>query len=148
MEKFSKLNESNQSNTYRLGLDIHGVIDTMPDFFAFLSDSFIKSGGEVHIITGGSWTKELQNQLKKYNIKWTHYFSVYDYMMENNYTYSGEFKFEDGTVQNRFKNSEWDRIKGDYCRDNNISLHIDDTTVYNNYFTTPFCKLWTNHGKN
>lgn len=68
---------------YKLGIDVHGVADSMPDFFSFLSESFIKNGGEVHIITGGSWTKELESDLIRLGIKWTHYFSVYDYLVNS-----------------------------------------------------------------
>jgi len=132
------------NSIFKLGLDVHGVVDSMPEFFSFLSESFIKNGGEVHIITGGSWTNELQNQLKSYGIEWTHYFSVYDYMIENSYKYSGEIIFGDGTVQKRFNDSDWNKIKAQYCSKNNISLHIDDKIVYNNSFETPFCKLWLN----
>lgn len=52
--KFSDMINESKSSKPKLGLDIHGVINTMPEFF--LADSFIKNGGEVHIITGGSWT--------------------------------------------------------------------------------------------
>lgn len=132
------------NNKFKLGLDVHGVIDSIPNFFSFLSESFIKNGGEVHIITGGSWTESLQSQLNSYGIKWTHHFSVYDYMLENDYKYSGNITFNDGTVQKRFNDSDWNRVKADYCSKNNISLHIDDKTIYNSNFETPFCKLWLN----
>lgn len=147
MKKFTNIvNESNNVSKYKLGLDVHGVADSMPDFFAFLSDSIIKNGGEVHVITGGTWDKELEKQLSKSGIKWTHHFSVYDYMLDN-HPHEGEVKFPDGTIQKRFNNSDWDKIKANYCRDNNISLHIDDTLIYNNHFTTPFARLWTHSGK-
>ena len=129
---------------FKLGLDVHGVVDSMPEFFSFLSDSFIKNGGQVHIITGGSWNRSLQNQLNMYNIKWTHHFSVYDYLVMNNYPYSGRVIFKDGTIQKRFNDSDWNKVKADYCDNNNISLHIDDKVIYNTNFTTPFCKLWLN----
>lgn len=132
---------------YKLGIDVHGVADSMPDFFSFLSESFIKNGGEVHIITGGSWTKELESDLIKLGIKWTHYFSVYDYLVNSGEESIGKVKFPDGTIQDKFKNETWDKIKGDYCRKNNINLHIDDTLIYNNYFTTPFARLWSHSGK-
>jgi hypothetical protein len=132
------------NNKFKLGLDVHGVIDSIPNFFSFLSESFIKNGGEVHIITGGSWSENLQKQLNSYGIKWTHHFSVYDYMLENNYKYSGNITFNDGTVQKRFNDSDWNKVKAEYCSKNNISLHIDDKTIYNDNFKTPFCKLWLN----
>lgn len=132
------------NNKFKLGLDVHGVIDSIPNFFSFLSESFIKNGGEVHIITGGSWSENLQKKLNSYGIKWTHHFSVYDYMLEKNYNCHGEITFNDGTVQKRFNDSDWNRVKADYCSKNNISLHIDDKTIYNANFETPFCKLWLN----
>ena len=136
-----------KSSKFKLGCDFHGVIDSMPDFFSFLTDSFVKNGGEVHIITGGSWTEELKNQLINYNIKWTHHFSVYDYLVGSNEKSIGQVEFIDGTIQNKFPNEIWDKVKGDYCEKNNITLHIDDTLIYNDYFTTPFSRLWTHSGK-
>lgn len=135
------------NNNFKLGCDFHGVIDSMPDFFSFLTSSFIKNGGEVHIITGGSWTKELQNQLITYGIKWTHYFSVYDYLVESGEKSTGKVEFSDGTIQNKFPNESWDKVKAEYCEKNHISLHIDDTLIYNDFFKTPFSRLWTHSGK-
>ena len=142
IKKFSNITESAVSK-FKVGLDLHGVIDTLPDFFSFLSDSVVKNGGEVHIITGGSWTTELENQIKSYGIIWTHKFSVYDYLIERRTDTVGEHTFHDGTVQDKFPPEIWDRIKADYCEKNDINLHIDDTLVYNNYFKTPFARLWS-----
>ena len=122
----------------KLGLDIHGVIDSNPESFAFMSQSVITNNGEVHIITGGSWTSELEEQLKGYGIKWTSHFSVYDYLLESGIDSIGTIQFPDGTIQKKFDYHLWDTIKAGYCKSNNIDLHIDDTEVYSNYFTTPF----------
>jgi hypothetical protein len=122
----------------RLGLDIHGVIDSNPKSFAFMSQSVVTNGGEVHIITGGSWTTELENQLKDYGIKWTSHFSVYDYLVNSGIDSIGTIQFPDGTIQKKFDYDLWDTIKAGYCRSNKIDLHIDDTEVYSKYFTTPF----------
>ena len=122
----------------KLGLDIHGVIDSNPESFAFMSQSVITNNGEVHIITGGSWTTELEEQLKGYGIKWTSHFSVYDYLLESGIDSIGTIQFPDGTIQKKFDYHLWDTIKAGYCKSNNIDLHIDDTEVYSNYFTTPF----------
>ena len=83
INKFSTMVNENNYSKQKLGLDIHGVINAMPDFFAFLSDSFIRNGGEVHIITGGSWTKTLDDLVESSNIRYTHKFSVYDYLLES-----------------------------------------------------------------
>ena len=147
MKKFTHMVNEELGGKFKLGLDIHGVVDSMPEFFSFLTDSFIKNGGEVHIITGGSWTNELENQVNSMNIKWTHKFSVYDHLMEIGSPTSGEYVFPDGTVQKKFIGDVWDKAKADYCRENNISFHIDDTLIYNNFFTTPFCRLWTHNNR-
>lgn len=122
----------------KLGLDIHGVIDSNPESFAFMSQSVITNNGEVHIITGGSWTSELEEQLKGYDIKWTSHFSVYDYLLDSGIDSIGTIQFPDGTIQKKFDYHLWDTIKAGYCKSNNIDLHIDDTEVYSKYFTTPF----------
>lgn len=122
----------------RLGLDIHGVIDSNPESFAFMSRSVIAEGGEVHIITGGSWTSELEAQIRGYGVEWTSCFSVYDYLVSTGIESIGKIRFPDGTIQEKFDSDLWDTIKGGYCRKNKIDLHIDDTEVYSRYFTTPF----------
>jgi hypothetical protein len=122
----------------KLGLDIHGVIDSNPESFSFMSQSVISGGGEVHIITGGSWTTELENQLKDYGIKWTSHFSVYDYLVNSGIDSIGTIQFPDGTIQKKFDYDLWDTIKAGYCKSNKIDLHIDDTEVYSKYLTTPF----------
>jgi len=122
----------------KLGLDIHGVIDSNPKSFAFMSQSVISNNGEVHIITGGSWTTELENQLKDYGIRWTSHFSVYDYLLDSGIDSIGTIQFPDGTIQEKFDYDLWDTIKAGYCKSNKIDLHIDDTEVYSKYFTTPF----------
>jgi hypothetical protein len=144
MIKFSEmLNETNTSDTFKLGLDIHGVVDSMPEFFSFLTDSFIKNGGEVHIITGGHWNESLESLLNNLGIKWTHKFSVYDHLIESDSKIIGEIQFPDGSIQKKFENLDWDAVKAKYCKEMGITLHIDDTLIYNNYFTTPFARLWS-----
>ena len=149
MDKFSNIINEGQSSKFKLGIDVHGVIDSMPDFFAFMSKSFISGGGEVHIITGTSWTKEVEDELESYGIKYTHHFSIYDHLIGLGIKTSGEIQFPDGTIQRKFKDEDWDGIKAEYCLKNNITLHIDDTLAYNEYFTTPFARIWThnNHPK-
>ena len=141
IRKFSKIFES--KNTYKVGLDFHGVIDTMPEFFSFLSNSIIKSGGEIHIITGGLSDKDFE-LLATYKIKYTKIFSITDYHKQLGTPTKGFHpKFGFALIEDEL----WDKTKADYCRRENINLHIDDTLQYNDYFTTPFCKLWSNSDK-
>jgi len=124
----------------KIGLDLHGVIDSMPEFFSIFTKAIIESKGEIHIITGGATEKDKQ-LLKEYDIKYTHFFSIVDYHIEIGTPTSGthtKYGFE------KISDEEWDKTKGEYCKLNEIDMHIDDTTVYNDFFTTPFCRMWTN----
>lgn len=140
MNKFSNISES-ISNTMKIGLDLHGVIDAMPEFFSFFTKSIIKSGGEIHIITGGTSEKDIK-LLNEYDIKWTHFFSISDYHKEKG---TKTFKIHPKYGFPMITDEEWDKTKGDYCSENNINLHIDDTLAYNDNFTTPFCRLWSHN---
>jgi len=151
MLKFSKkIQESSgflKLGRFSLGLDFHGVVDSLPDFFSFLTDSIVKNGGNVHIITGGSWDSKLEEQLNTFGINYTHKFSVYDTLLNNGTKIVGKIEFPDGTFQNKFENGSWDAIKANYCKENNINLHIDDTLIYNDFFETPFCRFWSHNNK-
>jgi hypothetical protein len=140
------IKESKTTN-FKLGLDVHGVIDALPDFFSVMSNLFVNGGHEVHILTGGTWDSKLESQLKSFGVNWTHSFSVYDELLRRGTKIVGEIQFPDGTIQKKFEDGAWDQVKGEYCRENNISLHIDDTLIYNEHFTTPFARLWTHNGK-
>jgi hypothetical protein len=132
---------------FKLGLDLHGVIDAIPEEMAFLSKAVVDAGGEVHILTGSTLDSKTYDLLTKHGIKCTHVFSIYDYLMSRSTPTVGEIKFPDGDVQKQFIYGAWDRVKGDYCARWKISLHIDDTLIYNEHFSTPFARLWTHNGK-
>jgi hypothetical protein len=142
INKFSKLVESN-SNSIKIGLDLHGVIDAMPEFFSFFTKAMIRSGAEIHIITGGTSEKDIE-LLKKYNIQWTHFFSITDYHKSLG-TPTTVLHPKHGFLM--VSDDEWDKTKAEYCEREKIDLHIDDTLVYNDYFKTPFCRLWSHNNK-
>jgi hypothetical protein len=147
INKFSEMINESNSPKIKLGIDVHGVIDAMPEFFAFMTDAFVKNGGEVHIITGGSWTEEMKSEIESYGIKYTHVFSVYDFLVKSDSVTTGEIEFPDGTIQSKFRDEDWDVVKANYCRDNGITLHLDDTMSYNEFFSTPFARLWSHSGQ-
>ena len=142
MNKLSKVTE-NSNDPIKIGLDLHGVIDSMPEFFAFFTKAMISAGAEIHIITGGT-TNEDTKLLEDYGIEWTHIFSLLDHHTKMGTPTSGIHPKHGFPM---VSDSEWDKTKGEYCRKNNISLHIDDTIAYNEFFTTPFSRLWTNSKK-
>lgn len=139
MKKFTEGLTS--ESKFKVSLDLHGVIDAMPDFFAFFTKAIIDSGGELHIVTGGATEKD-KELLKKYNIQYTHFFSITDYHKEKGTpTTKPHPKYGFMMVSDEI----WDKTKGDYCRKEGIDLHIDDTLAYNDYFTTPFARLWSHN---
>lgn len=123
----------------KLGLDIHGVLDTNPKEFVNLAKKVRREGGEVHIITGSSITPELYTQLTNYNNGkefWDHIVSIEDELSK----LYPPIKI-DGYGRPNWKDEDWDRFKGDYCKENRIDVHYDDTERYTKYFTTPIIIL-------
>jgi len=117
----------------KLGLDIHGVINKNPKFFSLLSHLAVSKGYEVHILTGVMLSDKKIEELKAYGVVWTHIFSIADHHKDigTAMTFAdSENPWIDGKT--------WDMTKAIYCKENNISFHIDDTERYGEYFETPF----------
>lgn len=115
----------------KIGLDIHGVLDSNVHghLFANMSVSLIKDGHEVHIITGEHWTPDTERKLESWGVQYTHHFSIADYHKE----IGTPMSYKD--PQNPFLDSYlWDRTKADYCKRKNIDMHFDDSPTYGNYF--------------
>lgn len=132
---------------FKLGIDLHGVIDALPEEMKFLSRIIVENGGEIHVITGRTLDKSFDDSIKTAGITYTHVFSVYDWLVSSKSEVFGEVEFPDGSRQLKFSNDAWDRVKGDYCARHKISLHLDDTIIYNDYFVTPFGRIWSHNGK-
>lgn len=130
----------------KIGFDLHGVIDSIPEFFALFTALLVDAGHEVHVITGAKWDEGIEQFLNDNGIKWTHKFSITDFHIE-----AGTPMRYDPNPQNPWidtgdkeqDNVLWDRTKADYCAKHHIDLHLDDTMRYNDYFTTPFARVWT-----
>ncbi len=119
-----------------IGLDFHGVLDSLPEFFSEFTKLFKEAGHEVHVITGGR-KSDIIPELKKHKIHYTHIFSITDHLVEQGLEYyerpNGDFMFTPKI---------WDKTKGDYCHENNIHIHFDDTDHYSLDFKTPFFSLF------
>lgn len=115
----------------KIGLDFHGVITDNPEFFRDFSAAALGKGHEVHVISGGA-TPKLNDYLKAWNIKHTGSFSLVEYFKK-----TGQIEFF-GDGDFHVPDNLWDRAKAEYCRDNKISVQIDDTPRYKQFFTTPF----------
>lgn len=128
-----------------LGLDLHGIINTHPIFFAEATKSLVKDGWEVHVLTGSHIKEQaIEEELKKYGIDYTHIFSIADYHRDNKT--DGMWYDEKGDPW--VSDEEWDRTKSKYCKENNIMFCIDDTARYANYFETPFGYMSIQMNKN
>ncbi len=120
----------------KIGIDVHGVLDTAPHFFAKLSRLLVQNGHEVHILTGAEKTETLEKYLKEtLGLSWTHFFSVTSFHKEAGteitYIYGNPY----------MDNQIWNRAKSKYCIENSIQLHIDDSDTYGKHFTTPYAKF-------
>jgi len=121
---------------YKVGIDIHGVLDAHP-FFKEMAALFVAAGHAVHIISGARFNDRVKNKFKKMGIEkgvhYTHYFSISDYLLEKN----TDVRWED-PENPWFDDKAWNTAKSDYCREHGIDIHFDDTEVYSESFTTPF----------
>ncbi len=116
----------------RIGIDFHGVISENPTYFRDFSAAAYDRGHTIYIISGGPYSVE-KSMLDMWGIKYTEIFSMLDYFARRGqveYFSNGNFKVPDCL---------WNEIKGIYCRDNEIDIHIDDTLQYSKNFSTPFC---------
>ena len=120
----------NLNKCLHVGIDIHGVIDAHPKFFARFTKRLQEQGHRVFIITGGQGRPELFEQLTEYDIHYDEFFSITDYHLNN----GTEVTFADPL--NPWMDAEvWNRTKGDYCRENKIDILIDDTKEYGEWCT-------------
>lgn len=121
----------------KIGVDFHGVLATNPVYFSGFCRKVMEKGWEIHIISGGPRNDILQ-YLNKNDIPFTELYTILETCDK-----AGTVKyFADGSFY--VKEEIWNRAKGIYCEKNNISLHIDDSSYYEPYFSTPFC-LYTLH---
>jgi len=128
----------------KIGVDIHGVANSQPEFFAELTYLFVNAGHEVHILTGPSlkpnskYGERTLKEISDLNLTYTHLFSIVDYHEE----IGTAIKYED--ENNPWIDKQlWNNTKGIYCEKHNIDLMLDDTAVYADHFKTPFVNFVT-----
>ncbi len=121
-----------RSSPLKIGLDFHGVINKRPKFFAEFTNLALQRGYEIHIITGGPLTV-VKEMLDKWRVRYSYIFAILDfYGTVSNVTY-----FENGEV--KVPPQLWDTAKAEYCMLNGINMHIDDSSEYVRWFSTPYC---------
>ena len=125
--------------TFKLGLDFHGVIDASPAMFVELAKGIRRRGGEVRVLTGSPYDAALEQQMLALNRGkrwWGRVFSITDHLLAKGIPYTIDAK--GGKV---FPDSDWDTAKAVYCEENGITVHVDDSETFLQYFTTP-CLLF------
>ena len=120
----------------KIGLDIHGVVSSIPEFFSELTSLLVDSGNEVHILTGSSINDKLLERINTYGIRYTHLFSIVDYHQKigTHIHWSNE---DNPWIDDKI----WNKTKSDYCKEHGIQLMLDDSIEYAQYFDTPYALL-------
>lgn len=120
----------------KIAIDMHGVIDAVPEFFRELTESFWNNGNDIHILTGATLKDgKIENQLNSLGIYYTKLFSIVDYheSIGTEIIYEENGPWMDGTL--------WDEAKGNYCKHHQIDFIIDDTLRYSKFTDCPFLHL-------
>ena len=116
------------NNSLKVGIDFHGVIDTFPEMFKQLAYALVKDGAEVHVVTGQQKDEAIENTLLQAGIRYTHYFSIVDHLIERGVP----VEWVDGQP---YANKDlWDSAKAEYCKAQGIDFMIDDSPVYREAF--------------
>lgn len=116
----------------KIGIDFHGVMNVHPDFFRELAAEALQDGIKVYIISGGP-REVIRRYLEERQIKYTELWCIYDYFeqcSEIEYLPDGSFHVDDRL---------WNAAKAEFCKKENICLHIDDSMIYGRDFSTPYC---------
>lgn len=117
----------------KIGVDFHGVINTRPDFFREFCREALKIGLAVYIISGGP-RETILAYLNQYRIPYTKLWCIYDYYEQRHQV---EF-YDDGSFH--VADELWNKAKAEYCKEQNICVHIDDSAIYGREFATPYCR--------
>lgn len=116
----------------KIGLDYHGVINDNPGYFSAFCAEIRTRGHRLYILTGGPADK-VKGRLAAAGIAYDELFTIVDY-----YVALGHFHYmPDGSIY--IDDKLWNRAKADFCRKHQIDVQIDDSLVYGEYFSTPYC---------
>ena len=118
-----------EKKIYKLGLDLHGVTDKVPDFFSILTKRLVENGHEVHLMTGEHEGPLLDEQIEECGIVYTHLFSIADWHKRR-----GTDMSYDADGNPWMDSKTWDASKAMYAEEEGIDMVIDDTARYGTYF--------------
>ena len=117
----------------KIGLDFHGVVSAEPEVFAEFCKEIRQFGVSVYIISGGPREGIIQ-YLDAHGIEYDYVWAILDVCEQ-----TGTVAFyDDGSFQ--VPTDIWDKAKAEYCAKEGIDFHVDDSSIYGQYFVTPYCK--------
>lgn len=115
----------------RIGLDLHGVLDTEPGIFMGFCKVLMKSGAKVFVISGPP-SDELKAELNRLGfVQGEHYtdvVSIVDYLKSKGVSMWAE----NGTWW--ANDDAWWGSKAEICKELNIRVMYDNTWRYKPYF--------------
>ena len=115
----------------KIGLDIHGVIDSDPDFFRELTRKLHKEGHMVFVLTGREICNEILQELNSHGIYYDELFSITSYHK----SIGTHMSYLNGDKTQPLINPiKWDRTKADYAERVGLDIHFDDSIDYKEYF--------------
>lgn len=117
----------------KISVDFHGVLNKNPEYFKAFVDYARTQGFLVYVVSGGPRVT-ITEFLRQHDIAYSSLWCVIDEPQINEQT---QF-FADGSF--RVDDYLWDKAKAEFCRDEEIGLHIDDSEVYGAYFSTGYCR--------
>jgi hypothetical protein len=116
----------------KIGIDLHGVIDTHVDAFKCILEIAISQGNEVHIISGPP-RDEIEAELAEYELALdVHYHgiqSVVDHLKEK-----GVKMWLDHNKTWWASDEDWWSAKAEICKELGVVEMIDDKERYSEYF--------------
>ena len=123
----------------KIGIDLHGVSDAFPEFFAEMTRLFVGADHHVVIMTGELVTPALHEQLKRCGLHYNELFSIAQHHKDK-----GTPMVFDEKNTPWIDVDLWDRAKGEYAKEHGLDIVLDDTDRYAPYFETPymFCKAF------
>jgi hypothetical protein len=144
------MRELRMKSIHKLGIDIHGMTDADPVFWSAMTRALYAFHEvlpnqnlecfQIHVMTGSSLKDgKIKKWLEEKNIKWTHIFSISDYLKEKGYP-----ELEKSTPENPWYDDEiWNVAKAHYSAEHNLDLVLDDNDDYFPHFRTPIARYYS-----
>ena len=117
----------------KISLDYHGVIDTRQSYFAEFCSVARKRGHSI-FITSGAPKAQISTYLHSINLEYDFIFSILDYCLALRQI----TQTTDGRIIIKDKN--WNFAKAEFCKNNKVDIHIDDSIIYQQYFNNKYCR--------